>query len=83
MPKVTWMADNAADRQENRRKIILKKMIDRDIPKQQTLAAMAKINEMTLSRLMHSQNVTTETIVKIDKVLHFSDEEIASMVRGK
>ena len=83
MPRVSWAVDDAEKRQENRRKIILKKMIDRDIPKQQTLAAMAKINEMTLSRLMHSQNVTTETIVKIDKVLHFSDEEIASMVRGK
>lgn len=83
MPRVSWAVDDAEKRQENRRKIILMKMMERDINKQTELASMARINEMTLSRVLHSQNVTTETLVKIDKVLHFTDSELASIVRGK
>lgn len=68
--------------QENRRRAVLMKLIERGFKTQRELAQAAKLSELSLSRNL-TKSMTIETLVKLDRVLRFSDAELARVVRGK
>lgn len=82
MPKVTWSKDEEQERTDNRRKIVLMKLIQRGFKTQKELATAAKIHEMKLSRALN-HGMDFETLVKVDKVLNLSNNELADLVRGE
>ena len=59
-------------------KKLWKLLIDKDL-KKKDLVSLAGISGYTLNRLSHSENVNTETLVKICKALNCQLEDIMEL----
>ncbi len=59
-------------------KKLWKLLIDRDL-KKKDLISLAGISGYTLNRLSHSENVNTETLIKICKALNCQLEDIMEL----
>ena len=82
MAKVNLTRDTRAERAANMRKAINAKRVMRDIPSQTELARRIGMRVGTLGTKMRSGAWTVEELAALDKVLRFSAEELAALVRG-
>lgn len=81
MPKVKLIRDEKAERAELRRIIIRKKMVERNYQPEFVISRL----QMCKSTFYHRQKDgewTLEDIHNMDRVLWFTNEELAKMVRG-
>jgi len=76
MPKVNLARDPRAERAASMRRTM------RDIASQTELARRIGMRAGTLSAKMHSGAWTAEDLAALDKVLRFSAEELAALVRS-
>ena len=83
MPKVNLTPDPRAERDKHRRTAIQAKRCLRDIPTQVELSRKAGISEGSMCNKLRAGGWTVEDLCKLDKVLHFSDAELAAVVRWK
>lgn len=81
MADVKWARDPREERAKKMRCIIRAKLSQRDIRSNTQLADKANVGRSTLSHKMRSGTWTCEDIRQLDKVLRFSAEEIAELVR--
>ena len=82
MPKVNLARDPRAERAASMRRTINAKRGMRDIASQTELARRIGMRAGTLSAKMHSGAWTAEDLAVLDKVLRFSAEELAALVRS-
>lgn len=83
MPKTKpLIRDEKAERAETRRKLIQSKMGARDIRSRVELSRRIGISETTLRSKLRLGYWTADDLAKMDKVLRFSAEELAAIVRG-
>lgn len=82
MPKVNLARDPRAERAASMRRTINAKRGMRDIASQTELARRIGMRAGTLSAKMHSGAWKAEDLAALDKVLRFSDEELAALVRS-
>ncbi len=82
MSKVTWAQDPAETRAARMRKIIRVKCAQHDIPTQSELARKTGIRISTMNAKFASGSWTCEDIKTLDKLLRFSAEEIAQLIRA-
>lgn len=82
MPKVNLARDPRAERAASMRRTINAKRGMRDIASQTELARRIGMRAGTLSAKMHSGAWTVEDLAALDKVLRFSAEELAALVRS-
>lgn len=61
-------------------KKLWKLLIDKDMKKKE-LIALAGISNYTLNRLMHAENVNTDTLVKICRALNCNLEDIMELTK--
>ncbi len=83
MSKVNLTPDPRAERDKQRRTAIQCKRLLRDIPSQVELSRKAGISEGGMCSKLRSGGWTAEDLYKLDKVLRFSDAELAGLVRGQ
>lgn len=81
MPKVTWNRDAKKERAKQMRVIINTKAAQRDFRSQATLAKSVGINPSTLSTKINTGSWTCADLRDLDRVLRFSAEELAQLVR--
>ncbi len=81
MPKVKLVRDRRAERAKEIRSIINAKKGERDIKLQGDLADACGIHRTTFSAKMNSGSWTCEDIRNLDRVLRFTGDEIARIVR--
>lgn len=82
MPKVNLAREKRAERAASMRRTINAKRGMRDIASQTELARRIGMRAGTLSAKMHSGAWTAEDLAALDKVLRFSAEELAALVRS-
>lgn len=82
MPKVNLARDPRAERAASMRRTINAKRGMRDIASQTELARRIGMRAGTLSAKMRSGAWTVEDLAALDKVLRFSAEELAALVRS-
>ena len=82
MPKVNLARDPRAERAASMRRTINAKRGMRDIASRTELARRIGMRAGTLSAKMHSGAWTAEDLAALDKVLRFSAEELAALVRS-
>lgn len=82
MQKVNLARDPRAERAASMRRTINAKRWMRDIASQTELARRIGMRAGTLSAKMHSGAWTVEDLAALDKVLRFSAEELAALVRS-
>lgn len=82
MPKVNLARDPRAERAASMRRTINAKRGMRDIASQTELARRIGMRAGTLSAKMQSGAWTAEDLAALDKVLRFSAEELAALVRS-
>ena len=82
MPRVKLAPDEKADRAKSMRIIILSKSAARDIRTQAELARRAGMRAGTLTDKLAHGAWTAADLAKLDKVLRFSAEELAAIVRA-
>ena len=82
MPKVNLARDPRAERAASMRRTINAKRGMRDIASQTELARRIGMRAGTLSAKMHSGAWMAEDLAALDKVLRFSAEELAALVRS-
>ena len=83
MPKTKpLIRDEKAERAETRRKLIQSKMGARDTRPRVELSRRIGISENALHGKMRLGCWTADDLAKMDKVLRFSAEELAAIVRG-
>lgn len=82
MPKVNLARDPRAERAASMRRTINAKRGMRDIASQTELARRIGMRAGTLSAKMHSGAWKAEDLAALDKVLRFSAEELAALVRS-
>lgn len=81
MADVKWARDERAERAKKMRCIIRAKRALRDIESDAILAEKMKIGCSTLSHKLRNGTWTCEDIKAMDRVLRFSAEELAELVR--
>lgn len=81
MADVKWARDERTERAKKMRCIIRAKRAMRDIQTDIALSDKANIRKSTFSSKMASGSWTASDIKALDKVLRFSAEEIAELVR--
>lgn len=81
MADVKWARDERAERAKKMRCIIRSKRAMRDIQTDKSLAERTNIATNTLSDKMKSGAWTASDLKALDKVLRFSAEELAELVR--
>lgn len=82
MSKCTWAQSPVETRATTMRKIIRTKCAQRDIQSQSELARKTGFRISTLNSKFGSGVWTCEDIKNLDKVLRFSAEELAQLVRA-
>lgn len=82
MPKANLLPDPQADRAKSMRVIIMSKSAARDIRSQAELARRTGMRAGTLSEKLTSGAWTASELARLDKVLRFSAEELAAIVRA-
>lgn len=82
MPKANLARDPRAERAASMRRTINAKRGMRDIASQTELARRIGMRAGTLSAKMRSGAWTAEDLAALDKVLRFSAEELAALVRS-
>ncbi|MEE1400880.1 MAG: hypothetical protein UF305_01125 [Oscillospiraceae bacterium] len=83
MPRVNLTPDPKAERVKQRRRAIQAKRCLRDIPTQVELGRRAGISEGSMCSKLRTGSWTVEDLYNLDRVLHFSAEELAALVRGQ
>lgn len=81
MPDVKWARDPQVERVRKMRCMIRSKRALRDIESDAILADRMNIGASTLSHKMNHGTWTCEDIRMLDKVLRFSAEELAALIR--
>lgn len=81
MATAKWARDPEAERAKRMRCIIRAKLSQRDIRSNTQLADKADMGRSTLNHKMNYGTWTCADIKALDKVLRFSAEEIAELVR--
>lgn len=82
MSKCTWAQSPVETRATTMRKIIRTKCAQRDIPSQSELARKTGFRISTLNSKFGSGAWTCEDIKNLDKMLRFSAEELAQLVKA-
>lgn len=82
MSKCPWAQSPIETRAMTMRKIIRTKCAQRDIPSQSELARKTGFRISTLNSKFGSGAWTCEDIKNLDKLLRFSAEELAQLVRA-
>lgn len=83
MPKVNLLVDERAERAKRMRTAIMSKAASRDIRTQVELARRSGISEHSMCSKLHSGAWTAGDLAKMDRILRFSAEELAAIIRGK
>lgn len=82
MPKVNLTPNPKVERAKQMRRTIQAKRCLRDIPTQAELGRLAGISEGSMSNKLRTGCWTAEDLYNLDRVLRFSVEELAALVRG-
>ena len=83
MPKVNLTPNLKVERAKQMRRTIQAKRCLRDIPTQAELGRLAGISEGSMCSKLRTGSWTVEDQYNLDRVLHFSAEELAALVRGQ
>ena len=81
MPKVNLLRDREAELAESCRKIIRKQMVERNIDSQTELARKLNIPAQTISYKMTNGRWTLADVRALDRVLRFTDAQLAGLGR--